>query len=302
MSLNTLEKAVKYTSALDKVIVQKAVTGFMIDNGLKAQFMGADTVKIPSLDFVGLADYDRDEGFEKAGITVSRETYTLTQDRGRKLQIDAMDMDETGIANLSGTVLGEYVRTQVVPEMDAYVLSKLYGVANTKNHITTYNEATVITDLIKAFNNVQDAAGYNDTELVAFVDPVVYGLLQTTNEITRQIVVSDFKQGDLNFKVKTLNGVAIIPVSSARMKTSYTFPEVTAPTVGGFKPTEGAKDIRAIVMPKSAGHLVKKHETLRIFEPSQNMDADAYVFNYRLHYDAFVKKSDLDTIYAIATN
>ena len=30
-------KAEKYTAALDKVIVQKAVTGFMIDNGLKAQ-------------------------------------------------------------------------------------------------------------------------------------------------------------------------------------------------------------------------------------------------------------------------
>lgn len=301
MSLNTLEKAVKYTSALDKVIVQKAVTGFMIDNGLKAQFMGADTVKIPSIDFVGLADYDRDEGFSKAGITVSRDTYQLTQDRGRKLQIDAMDMDETGVANLSGTVLGEYVRTQVVPEMDAYVLSKLFGVANSKSHVTTYNEATVIADLLKVFNAVQDAAGYNDTELVAFVDPVVYGLLQTTNEINRQIVVSDFKQGDLNFKVKTLNGVAIIPVSAARMKSAYNFPEATSPTVGGFTPAEGAKDVRAIILPKVAGHLVKKHETLRIFEPSQNMDADAYVFNYRLHYDAFVKKSDFDTIYAIAT-
>lgn len=300
MALNTLEKAVKYTAALDKVIVQKAVTGFMIDNGLKAQFMGADTVKIPSVDFVGLADYDRDEGFSKAGITVSRETYQLTQDRGRKMQIDTMDLDETGISNLSGTILGEYVRTQVVPEMDAYVLSKLYGVANQKGNVTTYNESTIIKDLLQSFNSVYDAVGYGDAELVAFVDPVVYGLIQTTNEITRQIVVSDFKQGDLNFKVKTLNGVAIIPVSSARMKSQYTFPEATK-TTGGFTPTADAKDVRAIILPKSACHVVKKHETLRIFEPSQNQNADAYIFNYRLHYDAFVKKSELGTVRAIAT-
>ncbi len=298
MSLNTLENAQKYTSALDKVIVQKAVTGFMVDNGLKAQFMGADTVKIPSMDFVGLADYDRDEGFNKGGITVSRDSYILTQDRGRQLQIDAVDMDETGVANLSGSVLGEFVRTKVVPEMDAYVLSKLYGVASTQNHIKTYNEATVIADLLKVFNSVQDAAGYNDTELVAFVDPELYGLLQTTNEITRQIVVSDFKQGDLNFKVKTLNGVSLIPVSSARMKSAYEYPEDSN---GGFTPAADAKDVRAIILPKSACHVVKKHETLRIFEPSQNKDADAYVFNYRLHYDAFVKKSEINTIYAIAT-
>lgn len=298
MALNTFENAQKYTSALDKVIVQKAVTGFMVDNGLKAQFMGADTVKIPSMDFVGLADYDRDAGFNKGGITVSRDTYLLTQDRGRQLQIDAMDMDETGVANLSGTVLGEFVRTKVVPEMDAYVLSKLYGVANAQGHITAYNEATVIADLLKTFNSVQDAAGYNDTELVALVDPVVYGLLQTTNEITKQIVVSDFKQGDLNFKVKTLNGVSIIPVSAARMKSAYEYPEDAN---GGFTPAADAKDVRAIILPKNACSVVKKHETLRIFAPSQNKDADAYVFNYRLHYDAFVKKSELNTIYAIAT-
>lgn len=298
MALNTLENAVKYTSALDKIIVQKAVTGFLVDNGLKTQFMGADTVKIPSMDFVGLADYDRDDGFNKGGITISRDTYQLSQDRGRQLQIDAVDMDETGVANLSGTVLGEFVRTKVVPEMDAYVLSKLFGVAKAQGNTTTYAEATAIADLLKAFNSVQDAAGYNDTELVAFVDPVLYGLIQTTNEITRQIVVSDFKQGDLNFKVKTINGVALIPVSSARMKSEYTYPEDSN---GGFKPTDTAKEIRAIILPKNACSVVKKHERLRIFEPSQNKDADAYVFNYRLHYDAFVKKSNLDTIYAIAT-
>ena len=299
MALNTLENAVKYTNALDKIIVQKAVTGFLVDNGLKAQFMGADTVKIPSMDFVGLADYDRDEGFNKGGITISRETYQLTQDRGRQLQIDAVDMDETGVANLSGTVLGEFVRTKVVPEMDAYVLSKLYGVAQKQGHITTYAEATAIADMLKVFNSVQDEAGYNDTELVAFVDPVLYGLLQTSNEITRHIIVSDFKQGDISFKVKTLNGVSLIPVSGARMKSAYTYPEDSN---GGFTPTADAKDVRAIILPKNACSVVKKHETLRIFEPSQNKDADAYVFNYRLHYDAFVKKSNLKTIHAIATS
>ncbi len=295
---NDNSKAINYTSGLDKVIVQSATTGFLIDNGLKAQFVGYDAVRIPALDFVGLADYDRDNGYVGGPMTVSRELYELTQDRGRQLQIDAMDMDETGIANFSGTVLGEFVRTQVVPEMDAYVLSKLYGVAKNRNHITTYAEATAITDLIKAFNAVQNAAGYNDTELVAFVDFELYGKLQTTNEINRQIVVSDFKQGDLNLKVKTLNGVSLIPVSSVRMKSEYEYPSDAG---GGFTPTDAAKDIRAIILPKNACSVVKKHETLRIFEPSQNKDADAYVFNYRLHYDAFVKKSNLDTIYAIAT-
>ena len=36
-----------------------------------------------------------------------------------------LDNDETGIAGLAGQVLGEFVRTRVVPEVDAYNLSKL---------------------------------------------------------------------------------------------------------------------------------------------------------------------------------
>ena len=46
-------------------------------------------------------------------------------------------MDETGVANLAGQILKEYIRTKVAPEMDAYVLSKLAKVASDKSHKTT---------------------------------------------------------------------------------------------------------------------------------------------------------------------
>ena len=56
--------------------------------------------------------------------------------------------------------------------------------------------------------------------------------------------------------------------------------------------------MRMLVMPKNGASLVKKTEKLRIFTPDQNQDADAYLFQYRLYYDIFVKKSGLDHIYA----
>ena len=55
------------------------------------------------------------------------------------------------------------------------------------------------------------------------------------------------------------------------------------------------------VIPKNGASLVKKTETLRIFTPEKNIDADAYVFNYRLYYDVFVKKSNLDSIETVIT-
>ena len=48
----------------------------------------------------------------------------------------------------------------------------------------------------------------------------------------------------------------------------------------------------------NAASLIKKTETVRVFDPSENVQADAWKFDYRLYYDVFVKKSLSDTIYA----
>ena len=299
MPINTIATATKFTGELDKVYVQKAVTGFLADNTFAAKFVGAKTVSIPDVDFIGLADYDRDGGFSRGAITVSRTPYELTMDRARSLQIDREDADETGIANLAGQILGEYVRTKVVPETDAYVLSKLYTVAAGKGHTKGYNEDTVAADLLAAINSVQDASGY-DEELVAFIDSKMYGALMSTNELTRQITISDFKQGEVNLKVKSLNGVTLIPVPSGRMMSEYVFNAGAGTDAGGFTANGGAAQVHAIVMPKKAASLVKKTEKMRIWNPDSNIDADAWKFDYRIYYDVFVKKSNLDKIYAIA--
>lgn len=293
MALNTLEFATKFAGELDKMIVQKAVTGFFADNTLRAKFVGAKTVIIPDIDFVGLADYDRDNGFSKGKMTVAHTSYTLTQDRARSLQIDREDMDETGIANLAGQIMGEYVRTKVIPEMDAYTLSKLAGIAVSKTNTKTLDLSKVYAQFVELVNGVQAKAGF-DADLVAFVNADVYAAFMNSTEIQRHITVSDFKQGEVNLKVKKINDVALIPVASDRMKTAYE----DDTTNGGLKPTSTAKNIGMLILPKKAASLVKKSEKIRVFEPDTNQDADAYKFDYRVYYDTLVKKSNLDFIAA----
>lgn len=297
MAINSIDHAKKYAEALDKQVVQTAVTGFFADNVLKAQFVGADTVLIPEMDFVGLGNYDRNNGFPDGAITVTHGSYKLSQDRGRELQLDRMDMDETGIANLAGQTLKEFVRTKVVPEMDAYNLSKLAGVASTHSNEKAF-DADKVFELFNAMTiGVQSVAGFGE-ELVCFVDPTAYAAMMNSAEITKSITVSDFKQGELNTKVKSINGVAIIPVAADRMKTAYTFNPGSDGAAGGFTAASGAKNINMLVLPKNGASLVKKTEKLRIFEPDQNQNADAYLFQYRVYYDIFVKKSGLKHVYA----
>ena len=294
MSINSIENATRYSSELDKMFAQKSATGFFADNALATKFVGAKTVIIPDGDFQGLADYDRDTGFTKGAITVANTSYTMAMDRARSLQIDREDMSETGIANLAGKILGEYVRTKVVPECDAYVISKLAGLAATRANLINGDTSKPNEAHCSHINEVQSVVGY-DEELVAFVDSYMYAALQNSAEISRMITVSDFTQGDITLKVKSINGIAIIPVVSERMKTAYTFNSGEA---GGFVPAANAREVYMLVCPKSGAHLVKKTEKMRIFTPEQNIDADAYKFDYRIYYDVFVNKSGLDAVWA----
>ena len=300
MPINNLTFAEKLTGELDKLFVQGPVTGFLADNVLRSKFVGAKTVLIPEMNLSGLGDYDRDTGFVKGTIGVSNQPYTLAMDRARSFQLDREDEDETGIANLAGQVMGEFVRTRVVPEVDAYCLSKLAGLAVTKGHTVT---GTPATEILKMFNNacssVQDVVGF-DEQLVCFVNPTVWAAIQNSQELTRAMVVSDFAKGDITTKVKTINGVAILPVSDARMKSAYDFLDgsTEGEADGGFKPTGTAKSVGMLIMPKNGASLVKKTEKVRTFAPDQNQAADAYKFDYRTYYDLLVKNSKADAVYA----
>jgi len=280
------------TGALDTAMVQRSVTGFMADNVLRAKFVGAKTVLIPHMEISGLGNYNRDDGFVQGSITVDDIPLTLTMDRGRSFQLDVQDGDESGISDLAGRVMGEFVRTQVVPEMDAYVLSKMASHAVAESQTVTGDADKPYEIFTDAANKIWSELGY-ETELVAFVDPVFQANLNLSDEIQRLISVGEFRQGGVDLSVKSINGVTLRPVTAGRMKTAYDFNDgmTAGQESGGFKPASGARNIGLLMMAKGAGQLIKKTEKTRIFSPETNQKADAWKFDMRLYYDAFIKNS-----------
>ena len=299
MGINTLEFREKMTGELEKVVMQGATVGVFEDNVLKTKFVGAKTVLIPSMDMSGLGDYDRDNGFITGSIAITSEPFTLQQDRARSFQLDREDNDETGIAELAGDVLTEFVRTKVVPEVDAYCLSKLGGYAKTSGQTVDDEPYAAFAD---AVTKVREEVGY-DEELLCFATGSFLKALSSSPEISRHIVMSDFKKGEVNTRVRFLDDVPLLPVPSTRMKTAYEFYDGTSSNQkdGGFVPATGASNIHFVILPKKAVSLVKKSETLRVFEPSQNQKADAYKFDYRIYYDMFIKNSMKNAVYAMVT-
>lgn len=295
---NAINYASKYAPELDKMITQEAKVGFMADNAFKAKFVGSRTVYLPEITLDGLGDYDRANGYSKGDVGLTYKDYTLAKERSKQLVLDAQDADESGVPELAGKLVSEYTRLKVNPEIDAYSLAKLHGyAADTTNGKTAntkvYAETTAVKDLLESINSVEAANGYTNEAIVAMVDPVMYAALMTSAELQRMIITSDFKQGELNLKVKSINGVSIIPVSSERM---YTQIETTDK---GFNPSDSAKALRAVIMPKGAASLVKKVDKVNMFNPNDVEDLDAYKINFRLYYDLFVKNSQVNTIFTI---
>ena len=299
--LNSLQFRETLTNELDKALVQKSVTASFLDNSFGSKFVGTKTILIPDIDFVGLGDYDRAEGFPEGGITVEQKPYTLTQERARRFYVDRMDMDEIGIAGLSGQIMGEFVRTKVTPEVDAYNLSKLAGIASAANQVVGTGVALAnksVSLLSEAIQKVQNEVGF-DEELVAICNTDFYGDLMSTSELTRRLDISDFKKGEISTKVRKLDECWIMPAPKGRMMTSYDFLNGLGEEAdGGFKPASSAKNIGFIVLPKRVAKFVKKLEKIRTFAPDTVQKKDAWQFDYRLYYDMLVKASEKGAIYS----
>ena len=164
MPINTLATATLFQQTLDLVAQQEALTGWMEANAGQVRYSGGAEVKIPKIALQGLGAYDRDNGYQQGAINLSYETRTMTQDRGRKFQLDPMDVDETNFVATASTVMGEFQRMWVVPEIDAYRLSKLITTAITKGTMVEYGytpEKTTMLEKVKTgISKIRDN-GYN---------------------------------------------------------------------------------------------------------------------------------------------
>ena len=108
---------------LDEVYKLNALTG-ILDGAqeLARQGSSANELILPKLTLSGLADYDRNTGYASGDVTLTTETVKCNYDRGRMFQVDSLDDAETA-AIAFGHLSSEFIRTKVVPELDAFRLA-----------------------------------------------------------------------------------------------------------------------------------------------------------------------------------
>ena len=222
MSLNTIAYAQVLQTALDKKAVADLTSGWMDANAGQVKYEGGREIKIPKMSTTGLKDYDKDNGYTMGSVTLEYETRTMTMDRGTGFQLDSMDVDESNFIASASTVAGEFQRTQVVPEIDAYRYSRIAALALANKVEYTPTAATVFDALIDDIAKVVDIVGENE-EIVVAINSLVKSQLEKLEKFNKQVSVADFVKGELKTKVKMVNDAVLISVPSARMKDSYIF-------------------------------------------------------------------------------
>lgn len=299
MTINTLEYASLFQQELDKQVVANAVTGFMEGNASLVSYSGGKTVKVPKLSMDGLGDYDRDNGFKKGAATLAFESFVMGQDRATSFSLDAQDVNETNFVATASNLMGEFQRTKVIPEVDAFRISKIATLAMAKGGNCavggyTPGVADILTKIRADIASVQDVIGVG-TPLLVMLSIATQNILENSTEITKQLQVGTMTTGaHIDLEVVMLDTCPLIEVPSALMKTAFVFADGT--TTFGFTPAGTAKNINWIIMAQNTAIAVCKTDNMRIFDPETNQDANAWKLDYRKYHDLFIMDNKYATL------
>lgn len=292
---NNIVLAQKYVAELDGVYAAESKSSILDTSNSDLKFINANTVLLPKMELDGLGDYSRNGGFVDGAVNVTWQPYVLTQDRARGFQVDVMD-DEESMNIAFGRLAGEFIRTKVTPEIDAYTFSTLFAKVPAANKVTETLGAN--TDLATSIANAQ--AIMDDEEVpyegrILFVSPQGYKTLK--GNITRFV-----ENGDRNIdrNVEFYDDMRIITVPQKRFVTAIDLYDGTTSgeEVGGYVADANAKNINYMIVHPSAVRKIAKHVAPRIFAPAQNIRADAYAYQYRIYHDVFVLANKVNGLFA----
>lgn len=307
--MNVIELVTKYLPILDaqyKLESKSAVLDMAPE--FIQQTKDAKKFKVAKYETDGLADYSRSGGFVNGDANLTWEEHEYTIDRGRSLQIDDMDNEETfGLA--FGRLAGEFQRTWVIPEMDAYRFAKYYSKAGIKKTDVDMESATILS-IIDDLDEEMDDAEVPEENRIIFANPETFKMIMNDPTISKSLSVNDTMSKAVNRIINNYNNHPLIKVPKARFQTSIDLLDgkSASQTKGGFKPSTGAKAIALLMIQKDVVIQTAKRRVARIWAPTKeqaagtdgvNPNADAWKFDYRVYHDAWVLDNKVKGIAAV---
>lgn len=283
---NAITKFKKYIDLLDEVYKHASVTSDLDSNpALARQGANANEIIIPKISMDGLADYSRNDGYVKGSVTLTNETVAFNYERGRKFGVDAMDNEETaGVA--FGRLSSEFLRTKVVPEMDAFRFATYAGTSgiSTATPAALADGAAVLTALLASQSKMdEDEVPLEDRHLR--ITPTLFNLINAVDTTKSKEVLNSF--------------ASVKKVPQTRFYTAIDLLDgnTEGEEAGHFAKAAGAADINFMVIHKPALLQYPKHTVNKVISPEINQESDGWLFFYRAYGLADVYENKVAGIY-----
>ena len=290
---NSITLFKKYIDMLDEVYKQSSLTSILDgDNTLVRAGANTNEIIIPKMSMQGLADYSRNSGYIEGDVTLTNETVKFNYDRGRSFTVDNMDNEETaGVA--FGKLSSEFIRTMVVPEVDAFrfaTYAGTSGISKVTAGATLSSGDDVLAALVTAQSKMdEDEVPYDNR--ILFITPTLHNLIMAVDTTTSKEVMSSFS--------------AIQKVPQSRFDTAidlydgvdHTGSSGADETAGGYVKASTGKDINFMVIHKPCVLQYPKHVVNKIVTPEENQHSDGWRFFYRSYGLADVYENKVAGIY-----
>ena len=266
---NSIALSKIYTNLLDEVYKNSALTAVLeSDASLARAGANANEIVIPKLSMSGLADYKRNSGYVNGDVTLNWETVQFNYERGRMFQVDDMDNEET--QNIAfGRLAGEFIRTKVVPELDAFRFAKYAAVTGAGAATGTLATGADVIAALRTATSTMDEAEVPMEDRHLFITPTLLGLVEDLDTSKSKEVLSRF--------------ATITKVPQTRFYSAIKLNDGTTSgeEAGGYVKASGAVDLNFEIIHKPATLQFTKHAVPKIISPEQNQDADAWKYGYR---------------------
>lgn len=262
---NTIELFKAYLPILDEVYQRASLTS-ILDGApeLARQGVNANELVIQKMTMSGLADYSRNGGYVDGDMQLTNETVKCNFDRGIMFSVDALDNTETATMAF-GRLSGEFIRTRVTPELDAFRMAAYASKANVGNKAESLTSGATVVKALRAAHSAMDDAEVPLENRILFITSVCKGLVDDMDTTASRAVLS-----------LTPN---IIQMPQTRFYTAIEQHDGTSDT--GYAKAASGKAINFMLIHKDAVIQYQKHVMPKIITPEQNQKADAWRFGYR---------------------
>ena len=292
---NSIALAKEYVDLLDEVYASESLTANVISMPRVKPTGRAGSFLVKKLALVGAGNYSRTaaNGFPAGDATLTWEEKTYAADRGRTFSLDAMDSQEAMLDAMD--ILAEFVRTKMVPEVDAYRFAKW---ASTSGIGTVAGAALADAAAVLAAFDVATAsmkeAHVNASNLVAYMAIGITGKLKNSTTGTRMLAPGQ----SIDRRFASIDGIPVIEVPQDTFYTGITLDAGATSSAGGYtKTATTGRDINFLLVDKTAVFADMKHGKQRLFDPDTNQASDGWKLDYRAYHDAWVFDNKVAGVY-----